>query len=104
MRETIIEDIKLMSFDDIETHYYFRFSAVDQPGVLSRISGILGKNDISIASVIQKGRKQGGGAVPVVMTTHRARERDVRCALDEIDKLDIVQGKTMLIRIEDNTP
>jgi homoserine dehydrogenase len=103
LREAIIEDIKLMPFDEIETNYYFRFSAVDQPGVLSKISGILGKNNISIASVIQKGRKQGGGAVPVVMTTHRARERDVRCALGEIDQLDIVQGKTVLIRIEDHT-
>jgi homoserine dehydrogenase len=103
LREDIIEDIKLMSFDDIETNYYFRFSAVDQPGVLSKISGILGKNNISIASVIQKGRRQGGGAVPVVMTTHRARERDVQCALSEIDQLDIVQAKTVIIRIEDDT-
>ena len=90
-----------MPFDDIETTYYFRFSAVDQPGVLSRISGILGKCNISIASVIQKGRKQGGGAVPVVMTTHKARERNVRKALREIDRLDIVQAGTVLIRIED---
>jgi homoserine dehydrogenase len=101
LREAIIEDIQLMPFDEIETNYYFRFSAEDQPGVLSKISGILGKNNISIASVIQKGRKQGGGAVPVVMTTHRARERDVRCALGEIDQLEIVQAKTVLIRIED---
>jgi homoserine dehydrogenase len=90
-----------MPFDDIETNYYFRFSAVDQPGVLSKISGILGKYNISIASVIQKGRKQGGGAVPVVMTTHKAREKDVQKALHEIDQLAIVQGKTILIRIED---
>jgi homoserine dehydrogenase len=103
LRESILEDITLMPFDEIETNYYFRFSAMDSPGVLSKISGILGKNNISIASVIQKGRKQGGGAVPVVMTTHRARERDVRCALAEIDHLDIVQEKTVLIRIEDHT-
>lgn len=102
LREAIIEDIKLMPFDEIETNYYFRFSALDRPGVLSKISGILGKNNISIASVIQKGRKQGGGAVPIVMTTHLARERDVRCALAEIDQLDVVQGKTVLIRIEDD--
>ena len=101
LRERIIEDIHLMPFDDIETNYYFRFSAVDQPGVLSKISGILGKYNISIASVIQKGRKQGGGAVSVVMTTHKAREKDVQKALHEIDQLAIVQGKTILIRIED---
>ncbi|MCL5808525.1 MAG: homoserine dehydrogenase, partial [Deltaproteobacteria bacterium] len=53
------------------------------------------------ATVIQKGRKQSG-AVPVVMTTYKARERDVRRAMHDIDQLDIVMGKTMLIRIEDD--
>ena len=99
--EETIEEIRLMPFDQIRTNYYFRFSAVDRPGVLSRISGILGANDISIATVIQKGRMQGG-AVPIVMTTYKARERDVRRALEDIDRLDIVMGKTVLIRIEDD--
>ena len=99
--EEAIEEIRLMPFDQIRTNYYFRFSAVDRPGVLSRISGILGANDISIATVIQKGRMQGG-AVPIVMTTYKARERDVRRALEDIDRLDIVMGKTVLIRIEDD--
>ncbi|MHB8769692.1 MAG: homoserine dehydrogenase [Syntrophales bacterium] len=99
--EEDIEAITLRPFDRIRTNYYFRFSAVDRPGVLSRISGILGENDISIATVIQKGRKQEG-AVPVVMTTHKAQESDVRNAMEQIDKLDIVMDKTMLIRIEDD--
>jgi homoserine dehydrogenase len=90
-----------LPFDQIKTNYYFRFSAVDRPGVLSRISGILGANDISIATVIQKGRKQEG-PVPVVMTTYKAREHDVRRAIEEIDRLDMVMDKTMLIRIEDD--
>jgi homoserine dehydrogenase len=99
--EETIEKIQLMPFDQIRTNYYFRFTVADLPGVLSRISGILGANDISIATVIQKGRMQGG-AVPIVMTTYKARERDVRRALEDIDRLDIVMGKTMLIRIEDD--
>lgn len=45
---------------DVESRYYFRFSVQDKPGVLSKISGILGQNQISIESVIQKGRKEGG--------------------------------------------
>ncbi|MEW6334759.1 MAG: homoserine dehydrogenase [Thermodesulfobacteriota bacterium] len=100
--EESIQAIQLLPFDQIKTNYYFRFSAVDRPGVLSRISGILGENDISIAAVIQKGRKQGG-AVPVVMTTYKAREHDVSRAIEAIDRLDIVMDKTMLIRIEDDT-
>ncbi len=100
--EENIEEIRLMPFDRIRTNYYFRFSAADRPGVLSRISGILGANDISIATVIQKSRTQGG-AVPIVMTTYKAREKDVRKALEDIDRLDVMMGETMLIRIEDDS-
>jgi homoserine dehydrogenase len=79
--------------------YYFRFAAVDRPGVLSTIAGILGKNDISIAAVIQKGR-QVKEAVPIVMLTHEAEERNVRNALNEIDQLAVVMAPTQVIRIE----
>ena len=98
--ESAMEDIQLMPIDKIETKYYFRFSAVDRPGILSKISGILGENDISIATVIQKARKEDS-AVPIVMTTYKAREKNVQQALKKIDKLDIVLDKTILVRIED---
>ena len=52
--------------NDLVTHYYLRFSALDQPGVLSQVSGILGKHNISIAAVIQKGREVAG-TVPIVI-------------------------------------
>jgi homoserine dehydrogenase len=95
IKETRVEDI-----EDIVRPYYMRFSALDRPGVLSKISGVLGRNDISIASVIQKGRG-GAEAVPVVMMTHAARERNVRKALREIGEMDVILDKTMLIRVED---
>ncbi len=100
LREERITDIRLLPMDEVVTNYYFRFSVVDRPGVLSRIAGILGNRNISIAAVIQKGKKEAG-PVPVVMTTYRAREKDVREALAEIDCLDIVLGKTVAVRIED---
>jgi homoserine dehydrogenase len=85
--------------DDVVMPFYMRFSALDRPGVLSKISGILGKNDISISAVIQKGR-QVNGAVPVVMMTHEAEEKNVHQALKEIDRLGVILGKTMFIRVE----
>lgn len=100
INEADMEQIKLKPMDEVETKYYFRFSAVDRPGVLSKISGILGENNISIATVIQKARKEDS-AVPIVMTTYKAREKNVREALKKIDKLDNVLDKTILIRIED---
>lgn len=100
IRENISDDITLMPFDDLFTNYYFRFSALDRPGVLSKISGILGEYNISIAAVIQKGR-QKAGPVPIVMNTHKSKEKDVRKAIKKIDRLDIIHGKTVVIRIED---
>jgi homoserine dehydrogenase len=99
-QEEHIRPIAVMPIDRISTHYYFRFSALDRPGVLSVISGILGSHGISIQSVQQKGRKTEG-AVPVVMLSHRAREADVKQALDKISALDVVAAKPVLIRIED---
>lgn len=81
--------------------YYFRFSAVDRPGVLSKIAGVLGKYGISIASVVQIGRQKRKGAVPIVMLTHETKEEKVISALKEIDTLDIVKGKTKRLRILD---
>jgi homoserine dehydrogenase len=95
-----IQGMKVKNIEDIVRPYYMRFAAVDRPGVLSKISGVLGKNDISIESVIQKGR-QVSEAVPVVIMTHEARERNVRRALKEIDRMDVILDKTMLIRVED---
>jgi homoserine dehydrogenase len=83
--------------------YYFRFSALDKPGVLSAIAGILGKHGISIESVHQKGRKSSG-TVPVVMMSHRVKESDVRNAFSEIKALDTVGAAPLLIRIEDDKP
>jgi homoserine dehydrogenase len=89
-----------MNMDDVKAMYYFRFSAIDKPGVLSKISGILGKHNISIASVIQKGRRIGR-AVPLVVLTHQAREKDVATAVKEINRLANVAGKSVFIRVED---
>jgi len=98
--EGCIKDAKVKDISETVNHYYIRFSAMDKPGVLSKISGILGENNISISSMIQKGR-QVGGSVPIVMMTHEANEKDVRKALDEIDRLPVVHDKTVFIRIEE---
>ncbi len=96
-----IRTISVMPMDDIVTNYYFRFDAMDRPGVLATIAGILGKYAISLKFVHQKGRKTNG-SVPVVMLTHHAREADVTRALSEISALDVVASTPMLIRIEDD--
>ena len=91
--------LPISDVNDIVTEYYLRVMAEDQPGVLSQVSGILGDNDISISSVIQRGRRKEG-AVPVVLMTHQAKEGAMQIALKAIDGLDVVAGPSMLIRVE----
>ena len=75
----------------------------NQPGVLAQISGILGRHRISIAQMIQRGRKQGG-SVPLVIMTHKALERDIQTALVEIKALSCVTEDPILIRVEGEEP
>jgi homoserine dehydrogenase len=96
-----IRKIPILSMENIREHYYFRFSVLDRPGVLSKISGILGDYGISIKSVHQKGRKMSG-AVPIVMLTHLAREANVQHALADISDLDVVSARPVVIRIEND--
>jgi len=90
---------KIRLMEEVEFKYYFRFFAKDKPGVLSKISGILGDYDISIASVVQVGRKNEHGSVPIVMLTHETKEKNVRAALKEISKLDVVTDEPKTLRI-----
>jgi homoserine dehydrogenase len=93
-------ELRMKAMDEVLSEYYLRFSVLDQPGVLSNISGVLGRHNISIASVIQKGRRVGE-TVPLVMMTHHACERDMQAALREIDQIaSEVTAKTVLIRVE----
>jgi homoserine dehydrogenase len=90
--------VSVMKMEDVSTCYYLRLNVADKPGVLSRISGILGKHNISIRSMIQRGKTKK--AASLVMMTHKAKEKDMIKALKEINRLSIVVEKTMFIRIE----
>lgn len=89
----------LRKIDEFENKYYIRITAVDKPGVLAKISGILAKFGISIASVTQK-EKLRSQVVPVVMVTHEVKEKNLRSALAMIDKLADIKEKSVAIRIE----
>jgi len=89
----------LRQIDEFENKYYIRISVVDKPGVLAKISGILAKFGISIASVTQK-EKLKAQVVPVVMVTHEVKEKNLRSALKMIDRLGEIKEKSVAIRIE----
>ncbi len=91
---------KIRKIDDFETKYYIRFMALDKPGVLAKISGILAKLGISIASVTQKERHKTQ-IVPIVMVIHEAKEKNLRQALSIISRMDVIKEKPVAIRIEE---
>jgi homoserine dehydrogenase len=74
--------------------------ALDKPGVLAAIAGVLARFGISIASVTQKERKKQE-AVPIVMITHEACEKSLKKALESIDRLGAIKEKSIAIRIEE---
>jgi len=89
---------KIKHIEDIKSKYYLRLTAVDKPGVLHTISGILSKNNISIEAVTQK-RRDEGHEVPIFMVMHEALERNMQKAVKEINTLDFVRDDTLFIRV-----
>ncbi len=82
--------------------YYLRFSCIDKPGVLSRISGVLGKYKVSIASVYQEEspNQRNKTSVPVIILTHPAVEENILKAVEVINRLPIIKKKTVNFKVE----
>lgn len=91
---------RVIPMDRISHEHYIRFHLADRPGVLAKISSILAKESISIATVSQHERAQRG-VIPVVMRTHLAREASLRRALASITRLEAVRANPVVIRVEE---
>jgi len=89
------------------SRYYLRFDVPDRPGVLAKIANVLAEYQISIASVLQKEKvckvagREGQPIVPLVILTHKAYEMDMQKAIREIQQLPVVEGKPVIIRVEE---
>ena len=92
-------DKEVKSESEVECSFYLRLEVMDQPGVLGRITGLLGEHDVSIASVIQKEHTKD--LVPLVLVTHNVKEGNLVAALEEIKKLSGVNKVGNLIRVEE---
>ena len=98
-RYTFFRDLPQLEFETNRTRYYFRFNVLDRPGILSKIAGVLGQNNISIASVIQKEKEEELKYVPLIMMTHDAVEADVKRAIAKIDSFPEVEKSSKIIRV-----
>jgi homoserine dehydrogenase len=95
-----LSDMPVLPMGEVETAYYLRIQALDQPGVMARIAGILGDQGISIEAIKQKEPEEGETHVPLIMLTHRVREARMNDAIAHIEDLDAVRGEVTRIRME----
>ncbi len=90
------EDVKIASYEDIYTRYFIKLYAMDKPGVLAKIAGVLGRNNINIASVMQKeSAVKGREFVPLVITTYHIDAASVYHAVSILKRMNIVDSRKL---------
>lgn len=87
--------------DNLVSRFYIRIMCKDQPGVVAQWSKILAKHQISISGALQHEGIGPDNTVPVVITTHQTRQKNVFAALEDMKNLDVIGGKPVCIRIVD---
>jgi homoserine dehydrogenase len=91
---------KLLPFEELQSRYYLRVLVKDQPGVMAQIAAILGKYQVSISAILQHESAEDN-TVPIVITTHLAREGALQRAIAEINGLPVIQPPAACLRIID---
>ncbi len=93
------ENLTLAAKDDIESEYYLRMSVADEPGVLAKVATILGENNISIDTFLQRSTADCSVAT-LLCATHMTKEKNILSAIATIEKLDIIKTNVTMVRIE----
>nr|WP_301289495.1 homoserine dehydrogenase [Natronocella acetinitrilica] len=99
-QSTALSDQPVLPMSAVETAYYLRLEVLDEPGVLADVTRILGSNGISIEAILQKEPAPGADDVPVIILTHRVKERQMNAAQEQMEALPAVQGRINRIRLE----
>lgn len=95
-----VDDIPVLPISEVVSASYLRISALDKPGVFSRIATILSDAEISIEALIQKEPEEGQDHVPVILLTSRCIESNIVAAIAKIEALSTVRGDVVRIRME----
>lgn len=93
-----LKEADILPPDHATSEYYFRFNVADEAGVMASISKVLAEHNISIAQAVQKGDISGPN-VPIVFLTHKARAKDVKDAIAQIDSMPFIAEETVSFRI-----
>jgi homoserine dehydrogenase len=92
-------DGAVLPMDEVVSRYYLRLQVIDKPGVFARIATILGKCKVGISSIIQPEGHEGE-TVPAILLIHDAPNSAIRKALARIEKLNVVKGRPVMLRVE----
>lgn len=92
---------RVLPIEQLESRYYLRLTARDLPGVMAQVAHALGDHQISLSAILQHEADDGSQYVPVVITTHRAKEGAVRAAVKAIDALPTIVPPTVCLRVID---
>ncbi len=95
-----MSDEPVLDIGDVVTSCYLRIRASDRPGVLADISRILADNNVSIEAMRQREPMGKDELVNIIILTHVTQERNIRAALERIEKLESVTGKVVMLRME----
>src|SRR5262245_7931203 len=95
--------VEVLPHEKLSGRYYLRFTVEDRPGVLAEIAGVLGKHQISIASVIQQEPtgETNNRVVPLVIMTYQAKEGASQAAMAEINRLACIRPTSVRMRVLD---
>lgn len=95
-----LSDLPILKMEEVETAYYLRMQAKDEPGVLADVTRILGDKGISIEAIIQKEPEGDSTEANVIMLTHTIVEKQMNEAIQKIESLDTISGEVTRIRME----
>ncbi len=95
-----VTDYPVLPIEEVETSYYVRMSAIDKPGVLSKVTQILSDAGISIEALIQKQPRDDEETATIILLTNCAKESSLLAATLQIEALDAIEGKLTRIRVE----
>ena len=96
---SLTEHARLLPLSEVCNRFYLRFKTLDQPGVLSAISGVLAEQGISISSMVQLETKEQDNCVPIVLLTHEAPEKAMEAALAKIRAFDFIVEEGLRLRL-----
>jgi len=86
----------IRAIENVESQFYLQMEVADRPGVLHAITGEFGSREVSVRSMRQRGI---GDDARLIFVTHKAREADLRDAVDAVGGLEVVHRVGSVLRV-----